>query len=116
MKDADLVAMIKRIGYVEGLPMVDDPGILSPRAFLDEVIQKRFPNPFLPDTPQRIACDTSQKIPVRFGETLKSYMIRGDMSQLKLIPFVFAGWCRYLMGVDDAGQPFEVSPDPMLDS
>ena len=116
MKDADLVAMIRRIGYVEGLPMVDDPGILSPKAFLDEVIEKRFPNPFLPDTPQRIACDTSQKIPVRFGETLKSYMIRGDMSQLKLIPFVFAGWCRYLMGVDDAGQPFEVSPDPMLDS
>lgn len=116
MKDADLVAMIRRIGYVEGLPMVDDPGILSPKAFLDEVIEKRFPNPFLPDTPQRIACDTSQKIPVRFGETLKSYMIRGDMSHLKLIPFVFAGWCRYLMGVDDAGQPFEVSPDPMLDS
>lgn len=54
--------------------MLTDPGILSPRAFIDEVVTQRLPNPFIPDTPQRIATDTSQKIPVRFGETLKSYM------------------------------------------
>ena len=30
MKDADIVALIKRLGYVEGLPVVVDPGILEP--------------------------------------------------------------------------------------
>ena len=79
------------------------------------MIEKRLPNPFLPDTPQRIACDTSQKIPVRFGETIKAYLKRpeADLQSLKMIPLVFAAWCRYLIGVDDRGQPFEVSPDPM---
>ena len=59
----ELVELVKRIGYTEGLPVVTDPGILSPRAFIDEVVTQRLPNPFIPDTPQRIATDTSQKIP-----------------------------------------------------
>jgi len=27
----------------------------------------------------------------------------------------FAGWLRYLIGVDDNGEPFTPSPDPMLE-
>ena len=57
MKDEDLVKLVETIGYREGLPVVTDPGILSPKKFIDEVIQVRVPNPFMPDTPQRIACD-----------------------------------------------------------
>ena len=34
MKDADIVALIKRLGYVEGLPVVVNPGILEPKAFI----------------------------------------------------------------------------------
>ena len=29
---------------------------------------------------------------------------------------VFAGWCRYLMGVDDAGESFTPSADPLLET
>ena len=116
MKDADLVALIRRIGYVEGLPVVTDPGILSPKAFIDEVVTQRLPNPFMPDTPQRIATDTSQKIPIRFGETIKSYMAdpARDPATLQAIPLALAGWLRYLLGVDDKGNEMPVSPDPML--
>ncbi|MGB7595292.1 MAG: mannitol dehydrogenase family protein, partial [Erysipelotrichaceae bacterium] len=118
MKDADLRKMVEIIGYTEGLPVVVDPLILSPKAFIDEVIQVRIPNPFMPDTPQRIATDTSQKLAIRFGETIKSYVARDDLdvSTLRLIPFVLAGWCRYLLGIDDDGNPFTVSSDPMLDT
>ena len=116
MRDEQLVALIKRIGYVEGLPVVTDPGILSPRAFIDEVVTQRLPNPFMPDTPQRIACDTSQKVPIRFGETIKSYMAdpERDPAALEAIPLALAGWLRYLLGVDDAGAEMPVSPDPMV--
>lgn len=116
MKDEELVKLIQRIGYVEGLPVVTDPGILSPRAFIDEVVTQRFPNPFMPDTPQRIACDTSQKVPIRFGETIKNYAADPgrDPATLEAIPLAIAGWLRYLLGVDDAGSPMPVSPDPML--
>ncbi|MBQ3270397.1 MAG: mannitol dehydrogenase family protein [Clostridia bacterium] len=116
MKDRELVALIKRIGYTEGLPVVTDPGILSPKAFIDEVVTQRLPNPFMPDTPQRIACDTSQKVPIRFGETIKSYMAdpQRDPATLTAIPLALAGWLRYLLGVDDEGKEMAVSPDPML--
>ena len=117
MKDADLVKLVEIIGYKEGLPVVTDPGILSPKKFIDEVLQIRVPNPFMPDTPQRIACDTSQKLSIRFGETIREYMARPelDVKSLKFIPMVQAGWCRYLLGVDDEGNTFTVSPDPMYE-
>jgi fructuronate reductase len=44
------------------------------------VIEERFPNPFIPDTPQRIATDTSQKVSIRFGETIKAYAERPDLN------------------------------------
>lgn len=117
MKDRELRTLVEKIGYDEGLPVVVDPGIIDPKAFIDEVLQVRFPNPFIPDTPQRIATDTSQKLSIRFGGTIKSYMERKDLNvkDLKFIPLVFAGWCRYLMGVDDQGNRMELSPDPLLE-
>ena len=118
MKDEQLVKLVKTIGYVEGLPVVTDPGIISPKAFIDEVVEQRLPNPFIPDTPQRIATDTSQKIPIRFGETIKSYMMSPTLNaaDLKAIPLALAGWLRYLLAVDDEGKPMAVSPDPMMES
>lgn len=114
MKDPEIVALIKRLGYDEGLRVVTDPGIISPRAFIDEVVNERFPNPFMPDAPQRIATDTSQKVGIRFGETIKSYVAQGiDVESLVAIPLSIAGWLRYLLAVDDKGQAMEVSPDPL---
>ena len=117
MKNPALVKLIQGIGYVEGLPVVVDPGIISPKKFIDEVINVRLPNPFMPDTPQRIACDSSLKIPIRFGETIKAYLASSSlkMSDLKLIPLVLAAWIRYLLGVDDQGKTFAVSPDPQYE-
>ena len=116
MKDEDLVKLVNRLGYVEGLPVVVDPKILRPKAFIDEVVGERLPNPFMPDAPQRIATDTSQKVGIRFGETIKSYVAQGrDLGELKAIPLAIAGWLRYLLGVDDEGKAMEISADPMKD-
>ena len=115
MKDSQLNKLVHEIGPVEGMPVVTDPGILSPADFVDEVINVRIPNPFMPDTPQRIATDTSQKVGIRYGETIKSYVEKyGDAKKLTAIPLAIAGWCRYLLGVNDEGEKFELSADPML--
>ena len=116
MKDPELKALVEKIGYVEGIPVVVDPKILSPMDFIHEVIDKRLPNPFMPDTPQRIATDTSQKVAIRFGETVKSYLAREDLdpASLTYIPLAIAGWLRYLLAVDDKGEAMECSADPML--
>ncbi len=115
MENEDLVKLVNHVGYDEGLPVVVDPGILNPREFIDTVLQKRVTNPYMPDAPQRIGMDTSQKIPVRYGETLKAYQAKGyDLTQLTYIPLVFGGWLRYLMGIDDEGNQFEIPSDPLL--
>ncbi len=116
MEDGDIRGLITRMGYEEAMPVVVDPGVLKPREFIDAVLTKRLPNPFMPDAPQRIATDTSQKLAIRFGETLKAYERRGLPTEgLTLIPLVLAGYARYLKGVDDKGQPFAPSPDPLLE-
>ena len=117
MKNPLLKNMVEVIGYKEGLPVVVNPGILDPKKFIDEVVNVRIPNPFLPDSPQRIATDTSQKLSIRFGETIKAYEASPDLhtEDLKLIPLVYAGWLRYLMGIDDEGKEFTPSSDPLLE-
>ena len=118
MQDAELSALVRGIGYDEGLPVVTDPGVIHPKAFLDTVVNVRIPNPFLPDTPQRIATDTSQKVPIRFGETIRSYAERPELDprDLTCIPLAIALWLRYLLAVDDEGNAFACSPDPMLET
>ena len=74
MDDKDLKDLVYNLGYKEGMKVVVDPKVLSPADFLDAVLTRRLPNPFMPDTPQRIVVDNSQKIPVRFGETIKNYI------------------------------------------
>ena len=118
MGDDILNKFVMQLGYVEGMPVVVDPGIMSAKTFIDEVITRRLPNPFVPDTPQRIACDTSKKLPVRFGETLKAYCEKGskDLSHLDAIALVFAGYARYLTGINDEGEVFVPSSDPNLET
>ena len=115
MHDPELAKLAHQLGYIEGLPVVEDPKILSPKKFLDEVINRRFPNPFLGDTSARIAVDISQMVGIRFGETIKSHMIHyKNTEKLIAVPLAIAGWIRYLIGIDDNGKNIELSPDPMI--
>ena len=117
MRDPQLVKLVNKIGYDEGMAVVVNPGVIDPMDFIKAVLEVRLPNPFMPDAPQRIATDTSQKIPIRFGETIKAYRDRDRLKvrNLTFIPLTIAGWCRYLMGIDDEGMAFTPSPDPLLD-
>ncbi len=116
MKDSDMLKLAETVGYGEGMEVVPDPGIISPKAFLDECIKERFPNPYLGDTCLRLCTDSSQGLGVRFGVTIKSYVEKyGDAKKLTGIPLAIAGWLRYLLGVDDNGSSYELAPDPMAE-
>ena len=111
----DMMKMARMVAYDEGLPMVEDPKILSPKAFTDELFTDRFPNEYLGDTNLRLATDTSQGVGVRFGETIKAYLKKyGSAERLTAIPLGIAGWLRYMLGVDDMGNTYELAPDPMV--
>lgn len=116
MANPHLRRLVERLGYDEGMPVVVSPGVIEPKDFIDTLITHRLPNPALPDAPQRIAQDTSQKMPIRYGHTINAYAAAGlDAGKLECIPLVIAGWLRYLLAVDDEGAAFTPSPDPMLD-
>ena len=111
----DMMKMARMVAYDEGLPMVEDPKILSPKAFTDELFTDRFPNEYLGDTNLRLATDTSQGVGVRFAETIKAYLKKyGSAERLTAIPLGIAGWLRYMLGVDDMGNTYELAPDPMV--
>lgn len=116
MIDEDISKMVEIIGKKEGLPVVVNPGIINPEDFLNEVLNERLPNMYIPDMPQRIATDTSMKVPIRFGETIKAYVNSKDkdVNDLNIIPLTIAGWLRYLLAVDDNLNVMEVSSDPQL--
>ena len=110
----DIIKMARMVAYDEGLPVVADPKILSPQAFVDELFNDRFPNEYLGDTNLRLAVDVSQMVGIRFGETIKSYVEKfGSASALTAIPLGIAGWLRYMLAVDDEGKAYELAPDPM---
>lgn len=105
--------MAKRVIYDEGMPVVPDPGILSPKDFADEVFE-RFSNLYLGDTNLRLATDASQGLAVRFGETIKAYAAKdGTAAKLTAIPLGIAGFFRYMLGVDDTGKAYALAPDPL---
>lgn len=113
-RDADMMKMARMVAYDEGLPVVPDPGIISPQEFVDELFNDRFPNEYLGDTNLRLAVDVSQMVGIRFGETIKAYVAKyGDASRLTAIPLGIAGWLRYMLAVDDERKPYELAPDPM---
>ena len=115
MENEQLVALIRHLGYDEDLPVVVDPKVIDPQSFIDQLLAERLPNKSLPDAPQRIATDTSQKVAIRYGHTLGAYLAAGkSVSELTYIPLTIAGWLRYLLAVDDAGNAFTPSPDPLL--
>lgn len=104
----------KSIAYDEGIPVIQDPVIISPLAFTDELFSERFPNIYLGDTNLRLSTDVSQGLGVRFGETIKAYLAKyGTAERLTAVPLGIAGWFRYLLGIDDLGRRYELAPDPL---
>lgn len=114
LKNRELLKMGRQVVYVEGLPVVENLKIISPQDFLDELFDDCFPNEYLRDTNLRLSTDVSQGVGVRFSETIKAYVKRyGTAENLVAIPLKIVGWLRYMLGVDDQGQSYELAPDPM---
>jgi len=116
LEDELVMKMARMVAYDEGMPMLEDPGIISPKAFADELFTERFVNRYLGDTNLRLCTDTSMGVGVRFGHTIKAYADKyGSAERLVAIPFGIAGWLRYLMGVDDNCNSYTLAPDPMAE-
>ncbi|MDR1482571.1 MAG: mannitol dehydrogenase family protein [Synergistaceae bacterium] len=116
MSDPVIKALVMKVGYEESLPTVAASGVFNPEAFLRETIEDRLTNPYLHDTPGRIAADMSRKLDTCFGATIRAHMERSGLNADGMIgiPLVIAAWFRYILGTDDNLMPMRVSFDPAL--
>ena len=77
MKDAALVGLVRQIGYGEGLPVVVEPKIMEDRQFIDEVVEKRLPNPFVPILPSVSHAIPAKKFPCALAKTSRPILTGG---------------------------------------
>jgi fructuronate reductase len=73
-------------------------------------LKRRFKNAALMHKAYQIAMDGSQKLPQRLLATIETRMSRGQ--DFPCLALAVAGWMRWLAGVDEQGQPYEVQ-DPL---
>lgn len=90
--------------------------ITSPEGFdiekYQEQLRDRFCNKALRHKTWQIAMDGSQKLPQRWLQTLREQL--DGPGHIDIICLGVAAWIRYVSGVDDKGEPIEVS-DPLAE-
>lgn len=103
--------LIRSLMADELAPTVPPPPNTDMAAY-QRALCERFANPALKHRTRQIAMDGSQKLPQRLLEAARD-RLRTDQP-LALIALGVAAWCRYVGGVDEAGQPITVD-DPLAD-
>ena len=76
-----------------------------------DMLIDRYSNPALRHRTWQIAMDGSQKLPQRMLDSVRWH--RAHNRDFDLLALGVAGWMRYVGGVDEQGQPIEIS-DPLL--
>ena len=96
----------------EQAPTLDMPKGTVLETYALELIE-RFSNQSLKHRTGQIATDGSQKLPQRFGDSLRFHL--QHHSNYRWLALGVAGWMRYVSGVDEKGQEITIN-DPMADT
>jgi mannitol 2-dehydrogenase len=100
--DQDFVNFLRRFMDEEVTPLLPPvPGI--DLAQYKRTLLERFANPKIADTLARLATDGSDRMPKFVLPSLAEALAQGRPQ--RLLTLVVAGFCRYLRGVDEQGQP-----------
>lgn len=112
LAEPGFAAFLRRFLDDEAGPMVPDaPGI--DLAEYKASLVARFANPAIGDQVDRLCLDGSAKFPKFLLPT-----VRGQLAldgPVELAALALAGWCQYLTGVAESGQPIEPASDPRLE-
>ena len=102
MSDPDFVSFLKWFMDDEVTPLLPPvPGIDLTE--YKQTLLQRFANPKIADTLARLATDGSDRMPKFVLPSLAEALAQGRPH--RLLTLVVAGFCRYLRGVDEHGQP-----------
>ena len=109
MQDPHYVAAAKKLMINEQAPTLRTVDV-DLAAYADSLIA-RYRNTTLKHRTWQIAMDGTQKLPQRWLDAIRWHFRQGD--SFDYLALGVAGWMRFVGGVDEQGQPIEVS-DPLL--
>lgn len=110
MQDDMLVAAAHHLMLREQAPTLRTQGV-DLAAYADALLA-RYRNRALKHRTWQIAMDGSQKLPQRMLDSIRWHLAHD--SRFDALALGVAGWMRYVGGVDEQGQPIEIS-DPLKD-
>ena len=114
MQDKDLTDIINQIIELV-IGTIEWPRGMNPREFARDSIV-RLNNPNIPDDPMRIAFNASTKMLPRFMDTYYAGRKKGmSEDDLDVVLLPVAGFLRYTLGLDDAGEGYKLENDPIRD-
>jgi fructuronate reductase len=111
MQDAGFAAFVRQLMTHEISPVTAEPAGMRHVVYIEELL-RRFGNASLKHRCWQIAMDGSQKLPQRLLNTIRSQLKRGG--PIAGLSLAIAGWMRYALGRDEAGDMIDVQ-DPLLD-
>ncbi len=107
MGDPDFVRLLQRFMDDEVTPLLPPvPGIDLTE--YKQTLLQRFANPKIADTLARLATDGSDRMPKFVLPSLSEALSEAQGRPHRLLTLVVAGFCRYLRGVDEHGQPIAI--------
>lgn len=109
MDQPDFIALIKQYMLNEAIPTLEMPEGENLSDYVNSLV-KRFSNDSLRHKTVQIAMDGSQKIPQRWLMGADLLLQQGGLP--KVTALGVAAWMRYVTGVSEQGELFEVN-DPM---
>lgn len=109
MQDDNYVAAARYLMLKEQAPTLRTQGV-DLVAYADSLIE-RYHNTALKHRTWQIAMDGTQKLPQRMLDSVRYHLKHN--SNFDCLALGIAGWMRYVGGIDEQGQPIEVS-DPNL--
>jgi len=111
MANPDLAAFVERLMRESISPVTPEPVGMAHASYI-EALLRRFANPALKHRTWQIAMDGSQKLPQRLLGTIRDRIAEGGDVEELCLPV--AAWMRYVSGIDEHGEPIEVS-DPLVE-
>lgn len=106
-----MARLVRRLMDEEITPTLSMPAGTDLDGYKDALIA-RFWNPALRHRTAQIAMDGSQKLPQRLLGTVRDRLAAS--APIGLLAVAVAGWMRFAMGEDEAGQPITLN-DPMAE-
>lgn len=111
MQDDNYARAARHLMLAEQAPTLHTRGV-DLAAYADALIA-RYRNRALKHRTWQIAMDGTQKLPQRWLDSIRWHLREG--SDFTLLALGVAGWMRYVGGVDEQGQPIDIS-DPLKEA